>query len=81
MAEGAVINGNTRRIAKAHDGALTARPTTRRIERPDEHRRRLVNRKASLDALGRLGGLMSGGQWRSPSNVGRGTLGAVARGT
>lgn len=44
--------------------------------------RREPYRKASLDALGRLGGLMSsGGQWRSPSNVGRGTLGAVARGT
>ena len=47
----------------------------------DREARREPYRQASLEALGRLGGLISGGNtWRSPSSVGRGTIGSIAGG-
>lgn len=64
-----------RRIAEA---AEADRGVDRRL-REERETRLAPYRAASADALGRIGTILGAGQtkWRSPSNAGRGTLGAM----
>lgn len=76
------------RVIEARDRQLAEEDRARRQQTEDRQRRldderetrRAPYRAASAAALGRLGGLLGGGQntWRSPSNAGRaGTLGSM----
>lgn len=69
------------RVIEARNQQLAEEDRARRQRLEDERdARQAPYRAASAAALGRLGGLMGGGQnnWRSPSNAGRaGTLGSM----